>query len=285
MRFVPSAVLFMTITTVYGATPTQVDLRTQTKSVDFSSANSTRPLKSGTSLPGACNPGDMYFKTDAPAGSNIYGCVGLNTWSMQGGSGGGTTSGGGASMATQLGDLQVSVSNGNLLNVGPNCSPSTPCSVRFGSVAYSFSTGAAATLTGGTGDAYVFVANGGTLAVGHNLSLNCSGCTAQSGVTGFPFDAIPVAHWHATNGAWDSGQDARAMVSTKNVTVGAGLSSLEETTGRTTISADPTVIGLRVSAPSSSGAACTTGSWAMDSTYYYLCVSQNAWRRVQLNSW
>ena len=31
---------------------TQVDLRTQTKSVDFSAATSTRPLKTGTALPG-----------------------------------------------------------------------------------------------------------------------------------------------------------------------------------------------------------------------------------------
>ena len=285
MRFLPSAALLMAVAaSVHGATPTQVDLRTQTKSVDFSGANSTRPLKSGTSLPGTCNPGDMYFKTDAPAGSNIYGCVGLNTWSMQGGTGGGNPSGG-ATMASELGDLQVSMSNGNLLNVGPNCSANTPCNVRFGSVAYSFSTGASAALTAGTGDAYVYVANGGVLTVGHNLTLNCSACTAQAGVTGFPLDAIPVSHWHATNGAWDSGQDVRASTVTKNVAVGAGLSSLEETTGRTTISADPTIIGLRVSAPSSSGAACAAGNWAMDSTYYYLCVSQNSWRRVQLNSW
>src|SRR5271165_4530957 len=62
---------------------TQVDLRTQSKSIDFSAANSTRPFKSGTLLPSICQVGEMFFKTDAPSGANLYGCTALNSWTVQ----------------------------------------------------------------------------------------------------------------------------------------------------------------------------------------------------------
>ena len=64
---------------------TQIDLRTQAKNIDFSAANSTRPMKTGTALPATCVAGNMFFKTDAPAGANLYGCTAANTWSVQGG--------------------------------------------------------------------------------------------------------------------------------------------------------------------------------------------------------
>ena len=71
---------------------TQVDLKTQAKAVDFSTAPETKPVKTGTALPATCAVGDMYFLTTATAGSNLYGCVAVNTWSLQsgGGSGGGS---------------------------------------------------------------------------------------------------------------------------------------------------------------------------------------------------
>jgi len=69
---------------------TQVNLRTQSRDIDFAGASSTRPLKTGTSLPATCQPGELFFRTDAPAGSNLYGCTSLNVWSLEaGGAGGG----------------------------------------------------------------------------------------------------------------------------------------------------------------------------------------------------
>ncbi|MCC6589447.1 MAG: hypothetical protein IT168_22295 [Bryobacterales bacterium] len=62
---------------------TAIDLRTQSKSVDFSAASSTRPIKTGTAMPSNCTVGDMFFKTDAAAGSNLYGCSAANTWTLQ----------------------------------------------------------------------------------------------------------------------------------------------------------------------------------------------------------
>jgi len=60
-----------------------VDLRRQAKSIDFTSADTTKPFKSGTTLPATCSVGEMFFKTDAPAGMNVYACTSLNSWSQQ----------------------------------------------------------------------------------------------------------------------------------------------------------------------------------------------------------
>lgn len=53
-------------------------------------AVSTAPNKVGTGLPGACTVGDTFYKSDATAGSNIYGCTAPNVWTVQGGTATGT---------------------------------------------------------------------------------------------------------------------------------------------------------------------------------------------------
>src|ERR1700740_1359823 len=64
---------------------TLVDLRTQSKSIDFTGANTTKPFKSGTTLPATCTVGEAFFKTNAPAGSNLYACTSQNSWTLQSG--------------------------------------------------------------------------------------------------------------------------------------------------------------------------------------------------------
>jgi hypothetical protein len=59
---------------------TQVDLKTQSKSIDFSAAPATRPLQTGAVLPASCTVGQMFFNTSASSGQNLYGCVGTNLW-------------------------------------------------------------------------------------------------------------------------------------------------------------------------------------------------------------
>ena len=61
---------------------TLVDLRTQSKSVDFSAANTTKPFKAGTVLPATCGVGEAFFQTNAPAGLNLYGCTEVNSWTL-----------------------------------------------------------------------------------------------------------------------------------------------------------------------------------------------------------
>src|SRR5258708_35459857 len=67
--------------TLYGQT--QVDLRTQSKSVDFSGANATKPFKSGTVFPSVCSVGEVFYKIDAPAGANFYACTSLNAYTLE----------------------------------------------------------------------------------------------------------------------------------------------------------------------------------------------------------
>ena len=64
---------------------TQVDLRTQSKSVDFTSAPSTKPFAAGPALPATCGVGQMFFLTSAPIAQNVYGCSTANTWTLQSG--------------------------------------------------------------------------------------------------------------------------------------------------------------------------------------------------------
>jgi hypothetical protein len=68
---------------------TQVDLRTQSKDVDFQAATFTKPFKSGAALPVTCTQSELFFLTSAPPGTNVYGCPN-GGWVAEGG-GGATT--------------------------------------------------------------------------------------------------------------------------------------------------------------------------------------------------
>ena len=61
---------------------TRVDLRSQSKSIDFSGAPFTRPVKTGTILPSNCSVGELFFRVNASPGGNLYGCTAANTWSQ-----------------------------------------------------------------------------------------------------------------------------------------------------------------------------------------------------------
>ncbi|MBV8817859.1 MAG: hypothetical protein JO022_05840 [Acidobacteriaceae bacterium] len=338
---------------------TLVDLRTQTKSVDFSAANSTKPFQTGTILPSICQVGAMFYKTDAAAGANLYGCTALNSWTLESGTslpgvfqnagkilstdgtnyiwsslggdlsgalgtalvvqiqgrvvssaqpssgqvlswnssnnrwepatpsgGSGTTNSTGASATAQLTDFAVASLNSSNLTVGANCSTSSPCTARVGANVYQFTSGASVSLGGGSGFAYFYISSSGSLTVGHNLSLTCnSGCVAQSGITAFPPDSIPLWIWSATNGSWNPiGTDERAFLSTKNLIPGLGIATTDQL-GQTMVAIDPTVVSMQVGAPGTSSTACTQGSWATDQSFYYLCVANNSWKRVALSSW
>jgi hypothetical protein len=124
------------------------------------------------------------------------------------------------------------------------------------------------------------------LTVGHNVMVLCNGCAAQSGVTSFPPDSVPIATWSVVNGSLDpaGGQDFRAVLGTKNVIAGPGVSA-SETNGNTVVSVDTSIVGLRVAPPASATAACQAGAWSFDSNYFYVCIATNTWRRTQLSSW
>jgi hypothetical protein len=70
-----------------GQCQTQVDLSKQSKSVDFSAANTTKPFKAGTVLPATCGVAETFFQTNAPAGLNLYACTAVNSWTLLSGAG------------------------------------------------------------------------------------------------------------------------------------------------------------------------------------------------------
>ncbi len=258
---------------------TQVDLRLQSRDVDFSAASATKPFRSGSGLPATCGRGEMYYRLDATAGMNVYGCTSTNNWTLEQGPPA-------ASMASQLGDFAATWTSATVLTIGANCSTSTPCVVRFGALVYSFGSGATATISAGSGLALAYISSAGVLTVGSNVTVTCnSSCTALTGVTAFPVDAIPLFTWSATNGTWDTtgGADQRAFLSSKSVLAGTGITTTE-ISGKTQLAADTSVIGLRVAAPATSSTACTAGSWATDGSYFYLCTAANVWGRAGLST-
>jgi len=131
-----------------------------------------------------------------------------------------------------------------VLTIGAGCSAAAPCNVRFGSTVWSIQRPATATIGSGTGTAYVWVDQTGTVTVGHDLSVTCStGCQAQTGISSFPINTIPIATWTATNGTWDAqgGSDWRSWLSTNVLNAGQGMVVINAG-GTSTVAVDATVV-------------------------------------------
>lgn len=272
---------------------TMVDLRTQSKNVDFSSQPSTRPTVVGTTLPSTCQTGQLFFNSTATAGSNLFGCTASNTWTLMSsgsssstGSSGSGTSGSGISMAAQLGDFATALSNGTL-TIGAGCSSTTPCNARIGNTTYSFKFPGTVSISGSaSGLVFIYIDGGGNLTAGSVATLTCTGCTYAPGVTAFPSNSIPLYTWTSTGGAFDASgaTDFRAVYSAKNLLGGSGV-IISENAGTSTVAIDPSLVGLHVlTPPSSSSAACSAGQFSYNTTYYYICVATNTWMRLALQS-
>lgn len=96
------------------AQPTRIDLQTQSKNIDFSSASATKPFKTGTTVPATCSQGEAFFRL---SNGTLYGCLTDNNWQPI--TGGGTvTSGMGAPSGVcspgQSWYLDTTVTRGNL---------------------------------------------------------------------------------------------------------------------------------------------------------------------------
>lgn len=59
---------------------TKIDLKSQAKQVDFSQAESTKPFKTGNTLPPVCSSGEAFLLLSGPPGKNLYTCVSTNLW-------------------------------------------------------------------------------------------------------------------------------------------------------------------------------------------------------------
>jgi hypothetical protein len=77
-----SGLLLGSLATVSLLGQTAVDLRNQSKQIDFSNASATRVWKTGSALPSHCAAGEGFFLTGANAGQNLYLCSSTDTWTL-----------------------------------------------------------------------------------------------------------------------------------------------------------------------------------------------------------
>ena len=228
MRSLILLLCLLTLLAGGGFSQTRVDLNSQSKSVDFSGATYTLPVRTGTSLPATCRTGELYYKTSAPAGQNLYGCTSTNTWTLQ--SGGGSGGGGGAvsSVAGKIGDvilqssdladLKVKLSSG-AITVGNGCSSASPCVARFGSKVYIYTNQSSVSAIAGVGGAgpytiFFYISPDGTrwLGVdgGNVTSATLSNIVQASGITNFPSTSYPLASCQVSGNTITQCTDVRA---------------------------------------------------------------------------
>lgn len=154
---------------------------------------------------------------------------------------GGASASTGSINSSQLLDLQVSKTASTTLMIGNNCTVATPCNVKIGDKAYTFTSGAStATIASGSTTAYIYIdPASGALTVGYGSgSQSCSaGCTSTSGISAFPNTAFPIYTWTSTTGVWDTsgGTDKRAVYSTPKQFIAGANVTLTETADSLTI--------------------------------------------------
>jgi len=298
---------------------TAVDLRTQSKNVDFSAAPSTKPMQTGTTIPATCATGQMFFLTTAPAGSNVYGCESTNVWTLESGGGG---SGSGATAANQLTD-GVCVRTSNTV---ATCS--FPIGgTDFGSNNYSIALSNSWTVTISSASGlttfyqYWNPASPGAVSIDTTAAsfsgIACnSGCIlANANSSGYPADVKPISRLTAgvTANQWDSFTscvpanaqgciDDRALLSLSVVEAGANLTSAVASHGIKTVNVDSTSAlswtgsadfsGASVTRPAQSGTSnpstCTPGKDMFINTsstpQLELCSAANTWSAVGASS-
>jgi hypothetical protein len=187
------------------AAQTQVDLKSQSKNVNFSAASGVIPFPTGTVLPASCPEGSMFFNLSAPAGSNLYGCTAVNTWSLEAGGGGG---------GATVGVFTVQQASSTAVMIGGGCAISAPCLVQVAATVYLYTAAATLTLASGTGTVYLYISPNGNITAGESSggpSLSCAGCVLASPVTQFPVGTVPLATWSAAAGAWVAGTSEVAL--------------------------------------------------------------------------
>ena len=248
------AILYLTLAIPLCA-QTKVDLRGQSKNVDFSAAPSTRPTQTGTVLPAVCQVGALFYKLDAAAGQNLYGCTAINTWTLESGG----SSGGGTSNQASL-DCGVTRTSGTILTVFPNASSANLCTIATNSAVYTRIAPETITISSGTLTVRTYLSDGsdgntaGSLVVCNSAAGGVSvsaGLRLINSCVSFPATGgtYQIFSWAASVAAvWDStGTLLRPLMS--------GGANLVAGTNLTII---PTSNGTIISSDTGVDAVCTT---------------------------
>ena len=168
---------------------------------DASNAVSSKPAKTGSSLPAACGIGEQFFLTTAPAGSNLYLCAAANTWSP--------------ASAPQAGNFPRAAVSGSTLNFFGACTtPGAPCVIPKGGGLFDLvsSTNSLAAPSG-NGTVYVYwSASGPVIGTPNGVSIIGTGggplaISSTQGVTNFytagmPIPTALIAKCDYAGGAW-----------------------------------------------------------------------------------
>ena len=217
------------------AAQTQVDLRTQTKNVDFSGAPTTKPVKAGTALPATCSTNELFFKTNAAPGGNLYFCTATNTWTQSG-----------LPSASQATDFLVTAQGASATI---QC---TVCKYGIGAKTFVVSSNMSAsslTGTGGSTTVFFYLNSTGTPQFGYDgatvTGATLTGLAGQTPITSFPGDSIPLASCAVSANQFTACTDFRAVYR-RNVSIaGSGIVVLDDpSTGLTTYTVNPAVVGL-----------------------------------------
>ena len=208
---------------------TRISAKTQARDFDLSGLEIVRPFPVSTFLPPTCAVGEIRFKTNVPAGQNLYTCVSANTWMVQG-----------MTSAFDSG-FRVMRTSATTLSIGTDCVATIPCRVRVGSIVHTISAPATLTLSSGVGSVFIYVNSVGVLSVAAtptaSVALSCAGCTVEPVTTTYPVDSVPVWSWTAQANQWDTtGLDARAVLSAGRRFLAGTNISLAESGSNVTIS-------------------------------------------------
>ena len=217
------------------AAQTQVDLRTQTKNVDFSAAPTTKPVKAGTALPATCGAGELFFKTNAAPGGNLYLCTAANTWTQSG-----------LPSASPATDFLVTALGASAT---VQC---TVCQYGIGAKTFVVSSNMSAsalTGSGGTATVFFFLNSTGTPQFGYDgttvTGATLTGLAGQPSITSFPGDSIPLATCSVVANQFTTCTDFRAVYRRSVAIAGNGIMVLEDpSSGLTTYAVNPAVMGM-----------------------------------------
>ena len=152
---------------------TKISLKTQARGFDLSGLDVVRPFPVSTFLPPTCAVGEVRFKTNVPAGQNLYTCTSANTWTVQG-----TTS-------TFDPGFRVARTSATTLSIGADCVASIPCRVRVGSIVYTVAAPSTLTMSSGDGSVFIYLNSAGLLSVALNSPASLS-----FGASMATFDAV-----------------------------------------------------------------------------------------------
>jgi hypothetical protein len=204
----------------------------------------------------------MFFKSNAPAGANLYGCSAPNIWTGLSGSANatqfqgrnlaptapndmqvicwdaagntwkpctaGSGVGGGATSVPQLTDLQTTRASAASLSVGGG-------NVEVNGVSYLILPGSIG-ISAGSGTVRIAIDTSVTPPAGKvyyttGLTVTCSGlsgCTTPVPASAFGSDDLQLASWTTTGGTFDlnGGTELRGIVSRSRTLAGTGMISL-----------------------------------------------------------